>query len=282
MEVIRNRKVLQDFIERQKEMGKRIGFAPTMGALHQGHLSLYEKAKNENDLVISSIFVNPTQFNNPEDLEKYPRDINRDILILEKSGLVDAVYIPEVTDIYPEKTQSQHYDFDGLENEMEGKSRPGHFDGVGTVVEELFRQVQPDHAYFGEKDFQQLAIIKKMVEKKQLPVKIIGVPIYRAENGLALSSRNQRLHEDRKEASKVIYETLKKVNDWFRTVSIPEIKERVKDIFDNQQGMKLEYFLIADENTLQETDFFYKDRNFRAFIVVVVDGVRLIDNMHLD
>lgn len=282
MEVIKNRKVLQDFIERQKEMGKRIGFAPTMGALHQGHLSLYEKAKNENDLVISSIFVNPTQFNNPEDLEKYPRDINRDILILEKSGLVDAVYIPEVTDIYPEKTQSRHYDFDGLENEMEGKSRPGHFDGVGTVVEELFRQVQPDHAYFGEKDFQQLAIIKKMVEKKQLPVKIIGVPIYRAENGLALSSRNQRLHEDRKEASKVIFETLKKVNDWFRTVSIPEIKDRVRDIFDNQQGMKLEYFLIADEKTLQETDFFYKDRNFRAFIVVVVDGVRLIDNMHLD
>ncbi|WP_241331032.1 pantoate--beta-alanine ligase [Chryseobacterium arthrosphaerae] len=282
MEVIKNRKVLQDFIERQKEMGKRIGFAPTMGALHKGHLSLYEEAKKENDLVISSIFVNPTQFNNPEDLEKYPRDINRDILILEKSGLVDAVYIPEVADIYPEKTESRHYDFDGLENEMEGKSRPGHFDGVGTVVEELFRQVQPDNAYFGEKDFQQLAIIRKMVEKTHLPVKIVGVPIYRAENGLALSSRNQRLHEDRKEASKIIYETLKKVNDWFRTVTIPEIKERVTDIFDQQQGMKLEYFLIADEKTLQETDFFYKDRSFRAFIVVVVDGVRLIDNMHLD
>ncbi|WP_153398354.1 pantoate--beta-alanine ligase [Chryseobacterium vaccae] len=282
MEVIKNRKTLQDFIERQKEMGKRIGFAPTMGALHKGHLSLYEEARKENDLVVSSIFVNPTQFNNAEDLEKYPRDVNRDILILENSGLVDAVYIPEVTDIYPEKTESLHYDFDGLENEMEGKSRPGHFDGVGTVVEELFRQVKPDTAYFGEKDFQQLAIIKKMVEKKQLPVKIKGVPIYRAENGLALSSRNQRLHEDRKEVSKIIYETLKKVNDWFRTVTIPEIKERVTDIFDRQQGMKLEYFLIADEDTLKETDFFYKDRNFRAFIVVVVDGVRLIDNMHLD
>lgn len=282
MEVIKNRKTLQDFIERQKEMGKRIGFAPTMGALHNGHLSLYEEARKENDLVVSSIFVNPTQFNNAEDLEKYPRDVNRDILILKNSGLVDAVYIPEVTDIYPEKTESLHYDFDGLENEMEGKSRPGHFDGVGTVVEELFRQVKPDNAYFGEKDFQQLAIIKKMVEKKQLPVKIKGVPIYRAENGLALSSRNQRLHEDRKEVSKIIYETLKKVNDWFRTVTIPEIKERVTDIFDHQQGMKLEYFLIADEDTLKETDFFYKDRNFRAFIVVVVDGVRLIDNMHLD
>ncbi|MGR3854508.1 pantoate--beta-alanine ligase [Chryseobacterium indologenes] len=282
MEVLKNRKVLQDFIERQKEMGKRIGFAPTMGALHKGHLSLYEEARKENDLVISSIFVNPTQFNNPEDLEKYPRDVNRDILILQNSGLVDAVYIPEIADIYPEKAESQRYDFDGLENEMEGKSRPGHFDGVGTVVEELFRQVKPDNAYFGEKDFQQLAIIKKMVEKKHLPVKITGVPIYRAENGLALSSRNQRLHEDRREASKVIYETLKKVNDWFRTVTIPEIKERVADIFDDQQGMKLEYFLIADEKTLQETDFFYKDRSFRAFIVVVVDGVRLIDNMHLD
>lgn len=282
MEVLKSKKTLRDFVERQKEMGKRIGFAPTMGALHNGHLSLYEVAKKENDLVISSIFVNPTQFNNPEDLEKYPRDINGDILILENSGLVDAVYIPEVIDIYPEKTESTHYDFDGLENEMEGKSRPGHFDGVGTVVEELFRQVRPDNAYFGEKDFQQLAIIKKMVEKKQLPIKIKGVPIYRDENGLALSSRNQRLHENRREASKIIYQTLKKVDDWFRVITIPEIKERVADIFDHQQGMQLEYFLIADEDTLKEADFFYKDRNYRAFIVVMVDGVRLIDNMHLD
>lgn len=282
MEVLKSKKVLQDFIERQKEMGKKIGFAPTMGALHNGHLSLYKEARKENDLVVSSIFVNPTQFNNAEDLEKYPRDINRDISILEKSGLVDAVYIPQVSDIYPEKTESQHYEFDGLENEMEGKSRPGHFDGVGTVVEELFRQVKPDSAYFGEKDFQQLAIIKKMVEKKKIPVKIKGVSIFRAENGLALSSRNQRLLQDRKEASKVIFETLNKVNDWFRMVTVPEIKERVQDIFDHQRGMQLEYFLIADEKTLKETDFFYKGRNFRAFIVVMVDGVRLIDNMHLE
>ena len=282
MEVLKNKKTLQDFVERQKEMGKKIGFAPTMGALHNGHLSLYKMAREENDLVISSIFVNPTQFNNAEDLEKYPRNIERDILILKNSGLVDAVYIPEVEDIYPEKAESQNYNFDGLEDEMEGKSRPGHFDGVGTVVEELFHQVKPDNAYFGEKDFQQLAIIRKMVEKKKLPVKIKGVPIYRAENGLALSSRNQRLHEDRRESSKIIYETLKKVNEWFRVITVPEIKQRVADIFDHQQGMDLEYFLIADEDTLKETDFFYKDRNFRAFIVVVVDGVRLIDNMHLD
>lgn len=282
MEVIRNKKTLQDFIERQREMGKKIGFAPTMGALHNGHLSLYEAARAENDLVISSIFVNPTQFNNAEDLKKYPRDTNRDIKILETSGLVDAVYIPEVQDIYPEKAESQPYDFDGLDNEMEGKSRPGHFDGVGTVVEELFRQVKPDNAYFGEKDFQQLAIIKKMTEKKHLHINIHGVDIYRAENGLALSSRNQRLTENRREDSRVIYETLVKVNDWFRTVSIPEIKERVQDIFDDQAGMQMEYFMIADEKTLKETDFFYKDKSYRAFIVVMVDGVRLIDNMHLD
>lgn len=282
MEVLKNKKTLQDFIERQKEMGKKIGFAPTMGALHDGHLSLYKAARADNDLVISSIFVNPTQFNNSDDLKKYPRDINRDIKILHTSGLVDAVYIPEVHDIYPDKAESMHYDFDGLENEMEGKSRPGHFDGVGTVVEELFRQVKPDNAYFGEKDFQQLAIIRKMTEKKQLHINIIGVDIYRAENGLALSSRNQRLTANRRDDSKIIYETLTKVNDWFRTVTVPEIKERVKDIFDDQTGMQMEYFMIADEKTLKETDFFYKDRSYRAFIVVMVDGVRLIDNMHLD
>lgn len=282
MEVLKNKKTLQDFIERQKEMGKKIGFAPTMGALHNGHLSLYEAARKENDLVISSIFVNPTQFNNAEDLEKYPRDTDRDISILENSGLVDAVYLPQVEDIYPEKTESQHYDYDGLENEMEGKSRPGHFDGVGTVVEELFRQVKPNNAYFGEKDFQQLAIISKMVEKKQLPIKIIGVSIYRADNGLALSSRNQRLAEERKSDAKIIFETLIKVKEWFKNISVSEIKEKINEIFSNQENMELEYFLIADEDTLKEIDQKENENSYRAFIVVNVDGVRLIDNMHLD
>lgn len=282
MEVLKNKKTLQDFIERQKEMGKKIGFAPTMGALHNGHLSLYEAARKENDLVISSIFVNPTQFNNAEDLEKYPRDTDRDISILKTSGLVDAVYLPQVEDIYPEKTESQRYDYDGLENEMEGKSRPGHFDGVGTVVEELFKQVKADNAYFGEKDFQQLAIIKKMVEKKLLPIKIKGVSIYRAENGLALSSRNQRLTEARKEEAKIIFETLMKVKKSFKNTSVLNIKENVNEIFHNHKDMELEYFLIADESTLKEIDQREENKSYRAFIVVNVDGVRLIDNMHLD
>jgi pantoate--beta-alanine ligase len=282
MEIFKDKKTLTDYIERQKEMGKRIGFAPTMGSLHKGHLSLYEMAKKENDLVISSIFVNPTQFNNPEDLKKYPRNQNRDIALLEKTEIVDAVYLPEVEDLYPNGLESKTYDFDGLENRMEGKSRPGHFDGVGTVVEELLRQVKPDNAYFGEKDFQQLAIIQKLVAQLKLPIKIYGVPIYREENGLAMSSRNERLAPIQKEAAKVIHETLIKVNDWFRVITVPEINKRVKDIFDDQRGMSLEYFEIADENTLKETDFFYKDQNYRAFIVINVGDVRLIDNMHLE
>lgn len=282
MEILKTKKTLQDFIERQKEMGKRIGFAPTMGALHNGHLSLYKAAREENDLVISSVFVNPTQFNNLEDLEKYPRDTLKDISILEKSGLVDAVYLPQVEDIYPEKTESKKYDYDGLENEMEGKSRPGHFDGVGTVVEELFRQVQPNNAYFGEKDFQQLAIIKKMTEKKHLPVTIKGIPIYRAENGLALSSRNQRLTEERRNESKIIFETLEKTKEWFKNLSVSEIKNKVKDIFEHQNNMELEYFLIADEHTLKEISQKEEGKSHRAFIVVNVDDVRLIDNMHLE
>ena len=268
MEIFKTKKPLLDFVERQKEMGKRIGFAPTMGALHQGHISLYAQARKENDLVISSIFVNPTQFNNPQDLGKYPRNIEKDIQLLEESGFVDAVYIPEVSDIYPEVLESKEYDFDGLENEMEGKFRPGHLNGVGTVVEELFRQVKPDNGYFGDKDYQQLAIIKKLTEKLKLPIKIYGVPIFREKNGLAMSSRNQRLNPEEREAAKIIYETLVKVNDWFRVITIPEINDRVQEIFDDQPGMKLEYFEIADEATLKQTDFFYKDKSYRAFISI--------------
>lgn len=279
MKVLNSKKSLVDYIERQKEMGKKIGFAPTMGALHAGHISLYEAAKKENDEIISSIFINPTQFNNPDDLKKYPKTLEKDLEMLEKAG-VDAVYVPDVEDIYPDGLKSKHYDFGGIENEMEGKARPGHFDGVGTVVEELFRQVKPDNAYFGEKDFQQLMIIKKLVELLKLPIKIHGVDIYREPNGLAMSSRNMRLTEKQREDAKIIHETLLKVNDWFKIITIPEIKNRVEEIFENSD-FKLEYFTIADEETLKETDFFYKDKNYRAFIVVHADQVRLIDNMHL-
>ena len=279
MKVLKSKKTLIDYVERQREMGKKIGFAPTMGALHEGHLSLYKAAKKENDEVISSIFVNPTQFNNPDDFQKYPKTLEKDLELLEKAG-VDAVYVPNVEEMYPDGLNSKKYDFDGLENEMEGKYRPGHFDGVGTIVEELFRQVQPHNAYFGEKDYQQLAIIKKMVEKTKLPVKIHGVPTLREEDGLAMSSRNVRLTETQRKEATIIYETLTKVKEWFKVISLEEIKQKVTDIFRNS-NFELEYFVIADEETLKETDFLYKDKNYRAFIVAYAGDVRLIDNMHL-
>lgn len=282
MQVFYDKNSFSEYIKSQKDQHKTIGFAPTMGALHAGHISLYEEARRDNDIVISSIFVNPTQFNNPEDLEKYPRTVEDDIKKLEDSELVDAVYIPRVEDIYPNGMQRKHYDFGGIENEMEGSARPGHFDGVGTVVEELFVQVQPDNAYFGEKDFQQLKIIEKLVEVLDLKIKIYGVKIHREENGLAMSSRNMRLSDDERKASSLIYKTLKKVNDKSKTTSISTIKERVSKIFKEEENMDLEYFMIADEETLKEADFFSEDRNFRAFIVVNVGNVRLIDNLHLD
>lgn len=280
MKVLRNKKTLIDYIERQREMGKKIGFAPTMGALHLGHISLYEAAKKENDEVISSIFVNPTQFNNADDFEKYPQTLEDDLKLLENAG-VDAVYVPKAIDIYPEGLKSKHYDFDGLDQEMEGKFRPGHFDGVGTVVEELLRQVQPHNAYFGEKDYQQLAIIKIMVKKTNLPVKIHGVPTLREQSGLALSSRNLRLDEKQRKEAVIIYETLLKAKEWFKSLSPKEIKERVENIF-KVSNFELEYFTITDEETLRETETFQEGKNYRAFLVAYAGDVRLIDNMHLE
>lgn len=281
MVILESKKQLEQYISEQKKNNKTIGFAPTMGALHDGHISLYQMARPENEIVISSIFVNPTQFNNPEDLEKYPRTIDADLEKLKQSKLVDAVYLPQIEDIYPEKAESQTYDFDGLENEMEGKMRPGHFDGVGTVVEELFKQVQPDNAYFGEKDFQQLAIIRKLVEKKNLKINIFGAPIYREKNGLAMSSRNMRLSDEERDFAKIIYETLLKVKNSFQEKDIPSLKTMVEDIFSNIKGFDLEYFTITDESSLKETETTEPNQNYRAFIVVNVGSVRLIDNIGL-
>ena len=280
IKILKNRQELSDYILKIKENGQKIGFAPTMGALHEGHLSLYEKARKENDIVISSIFVNPTQFNNPEDLEKYPRTIEKDIELLQQTQNVDAVYIPQIEDIYSNGLERKNYDFEGLENEMEGKFRLGHFDGVGTVVEELFRQVQPDNAYFGEKDFQQLMIIKKLVEKLSLPINIIGMPIYREKNGLAMSSRNMRLTPEQRESAKIIFETLVKVKDLFHQQTLDEIHQFVENTFKNSD-FELEYFIITNEKTLREISEIKSGETYRAFIVVIIDGVRLIDNIQL-
>lgn len=260
----------------------QIGFVPTMGALHDGHISLVKTALEENEIVVVSIFVNPTQFNNATDLETYPRTQEDDLARLRELQKELFVYIPTVEDIYDNGVNSKTYNFGPIEFEMEGKHRPGHFDGVGTIVSKLFNIVQPDRAYFGEKDFQQLQIIKKLVEIEKSPIEIIGCPIIREANGLALSSRNQRLSKQRREEASIIYETLMEVREKFSTHSIPSLNKLVVERFLPMSGMELEYFEIADEKTLRTRTRKNSSTKFRAFIVVVVDEVRLIDNMPLN
>ena len=260
---------------------KSIGFVPTMGALHQGHLSLIEKSLQNNVVTVVSIFVNPTQFNNAEDLKKYPRTLEADIEKIATVSKNVVVYAPSVEDIYEGETQSQQYSFDGLEHQMEGKFRPGHFDGVGTVVKKLFEIVVPTNAYFGEKDFQQLQIVKKLVEKEKLPVKIIGCSIFREKNGLAMSSRNERLTSDERKNASLIFKTLTQAKKLFGTKSANEVSHWVENEFAKQKQFELEYFQIANEATLLPCIRKNKNKKYRAFIAVFVNNIRLIDTISL-
>lgn len=259
-----------------------IGFVPTMGALHQGHLALVEKALVNNDVVFVSVFVNPTQFNNSDDLLKYPRTLEKDLEMLDLLSKDILVFAPSVDVMYQGNTVSQSFDFDGLEHEMEGKFRPRHFDGVGTVVKRLFEIVRPDNAYFGEKDFQQLQIIRKLVEKNNIPVNIIGCEIHREPSGLAMSSRNERLTDDEKKAASFIYKTLKSAKDMFGTKSANKVTEWVTKQFENNELLKLEYFIIANVDTLKTVKRKSNNNVYRAFIAVYASDIRLIDNIALN
>jgi len=280
MRIFNNKKDLKDCLLDYKTNKKTIGFVPTMGALHQGHLSLIEKAKQKNDIVVVSIFVNPTQFNNIEDLEKYPKTIENDIRLLT-SASCDILFSPLVAEIYPKNVASEKFNFDGLEHQMEGKFRDGHFDGVGTVVKALFEIITPKKAYFGQKDFQQLQIVKKMVKKHHLPVKVKGCPIYREEDGLAMSSRNARLPKEQRSIAPFIYKTLQKIQQKFDTKNISEINEWLENEFKKQPLLTLEYFTIADEKTLKSAESKKANKKYRAFIAVFAGSVRLIDNIRL-
>ncbi len=261
---------------------KSVGFVPTMGALHIGHVSLVEQASKENDCVVVSIFVNPTQFDNPNDLKKYPRTIENDISLLKNISKNIFVFSPNASDLYDQNISSKHYNYSGIENEMEGKHRNGHFDGVGTVLNLFFRTVKPNKAYFGEKDFQQLQIVKKLVEIEKLPVKIIGCPIVRENSGLAMSSRNKRLTSKELEEATLIYKTLLKVKENFKNSSISKLNNLVEEEFKNNPSLTLEYFEIADIETLKTSIYKGKKKKYRAFIACFIGGVRLIDNMALN
>lgn len=283
MRVFDNKIELSAYISGITSKGETLGFVPTMGALHDGHLSLVNFGLEDNDYVVVSIFVNPTQFNNPEDLKKYPRTLDRDVNLLKTvSDTKIIVYAPSVDDIYEGNTSSEHFTFGGLEHEMEGAFRPGHFDGVGTIVKRLLEIVKPNKAYFGQKDFQQLQIVKKMVELHNISTEIIGCPIYRADDGLAMSSRNERLKPEYRKAAPFIYQTLKTVKAKFGTKSAKKVTEWVTKQFENHELLELEYFLIADTKTLKPVKRKSIKKVYRAFIAVYADDIRLIDNIALN
>lgn len=273
---------LRVHLQKIQSQNSTIGFVPTMGALHLGHLSLMKESLQHNTTTVVSIFVNPTQFNNPEDLEKYPRTLERDLEKIKTLSEAVVVYAPSVEDIYEGNTQATRFDYDGLEFQMEGAHRPGHFDGVGTIVKKLFEIVEPTNAYFGEKDFQQLQIVKKMVQKNHLPVIVHGCPIHRENNGLAMSSRNERLSEDARKEAAFIYKILKKAKTEFQNHSAKEVITFVEKAFQKHPNFQLEYFEIADEATLLPCQRKSKTKKYRGFIAVFINNVRLIDNISLN
>ena len=261
-----------------------IGFVPTMGALHDGHIALMKTAALENDVLAVSIFVNPTQFNSSTDLDKYPRNVGKDIELIyshfDKEQTI--IYTPDVDDVYSDQIIAKHYAYGGLENKMEGASRPGHFDGVGTILEFLFHLFKPARAYFGEKDFQQLQIVKSLREQLALDLEIIGCPISREDSGLARSSRNGRLTDLGWITAAKIYQSLLLAKEMYASGKYDRIQKTVEQTYDKIENLDLEYFTIAREDDLETAvPAEMPQKGLRAFVVAHVDGVRLIDNMKL-
>ena len=258
--------------------GKIVSFIPTMGSLHEGHLSLLQKAKESSDIVICSIFVNPTQFNNFSDLEKYPRTNEIDIKILTEKKCT-ILYLPEVSDLYQKNEQAKQFYFDGLDNFMEGERRKGHFNGVATIVEKLFSFISPEKAFFGEKDLQQLQIIKYISKQLQFPIEIIGVPTKREQSGLAMSSRNKLLSEKNLQKATLIYQTLQFIKENSRNFTLVELKKFAIERFSNQIDLNLEYLEIVSLDKLQPISELRNKNENAACIAASISSVRLIDNI---
>ena len=268
---------LRTFLATARAEGRRIGLVPTMGALHEGHASLVRRAVAENDVVVVSDFVNPTQFNDKNDLLKYPRTLEADCELLEKEGAA-YVFAPSVEEVYPEPDTRQ-FSYAPLDTVMEGKYRPGHFNGVCQIVSKLFMMVEPDKAYFGEKDFQQLAIIREMVKQMQFPLQIVGCPIVREADGLALSSRNARLSDEQRQQALNISRTLFQSKEYAASHTVAETQQFVEDAIAASEGLELEYFELVDGTTLQKISR-WEDTDYAVGCITVYCGeVRLIDNI---
>ena len=277
MKLVHTINELRTELEVLRKVGKKIGFVPTMGALHNGHASLVRRAVEENDIVVVSVFVNPTQFNDKNDLLKYPRTLEADCELLKKVGAA-YVFAPSVEEIYPEPDTRQ-FSYAPLDTVMEGKFRPGHFNGVCQVVSKLFMIVEPDKAYFGEKDFQQLAIIREMVKQMKFPLEIVGCPIVREEDGLALSSRNARLSDEQRQQALNISKTLFASQEYAVAHSVAETQKFVEDSIASSEGLELEYFELVDGITLQKISDWNESDYVVGCITVFCGEVRLIDNI---
>src|SRR5690554_580127 len=278
MQIITSSTEMLDFADKQRSKSIQIGFIPTMGALHAGHISLIEASKSQNNLSVCSIFVNPTQFNEASDFNKYPRQVETDIKKLKEAGC-DVVFVPEVKDIYP-KPDNTLYKLGSIAEKIEGAHRPGHFNGVASVVKRLLELVKPHNAYFGLKDYQQYLVIKKLVEQYRLNVNIIGCPIKREESGLAMSSRNQLLTVKGEEIASNLYKSLCLVKKAVLEYPAHELEKIGFAYLESKEGIKPEYFVVVDKNTLEPPED-NQNRDLIALVAGHVDGVRLIDNMFL-
>lgn len=277
MNIVHTIKDLQAGLAALRAQGKTVGLVPTMGALHAGHASLVKRCVAENDAAVVSVFVNPTQFNDKNDLAKYPRTLEADCRLLETCGVAFA-FAPSVEEMYPEP-DTRHFSYPPLDTVMEGAFRPGHFNGVCQIVSKLFDIVKPDRAYFGEKDFQQLAIIREMVRQMHFPLKIVGCPIVREDDGLALSSRNTRLSAEQRQQALRISKTLFESRDYAATHTVAETQQFVEDAIAAAPGLRLEYFELVDGNTLQRIAN-WEDTEYAVGCITVFCGdVRLIDNI---
>ncbi|MBD1434237.1 pantoate--beta-alanine ligase [Sphingobacterium sp. DN00404] len=281
MNIFRTRQALQTYLDGPRKATLRIALIPTMGALHEGHLSLLKEAQQIADIVVCSIFVNPTQFNDPGDLEKYPRPEENDLRLLQEIGC-DVAFLPSVEEMYGPAEEPWHLDLGNLEQVWEGEKRPGHFQGVTQIVYKLFRLVEPDIACFGQKDFQQVMVIQRLIELKKLPVRLHIVPTVRNEEGLALSSRNMRLSEVGKRKALVLYRALSHIKRHFKDHDLNILRQEALDILHQEKEIDIEYLAICETRSLQEIDRIDPAKNHVALLVAWVEGVRLIDNMLLD
>ena len=277
MKTVSSIQELKAYLAAERQDNKQVGFVPTMGALHAGHLSLVKRCREENDVCVVSVFVNPTQFNDKHDLETYPRTLDKDCALLETAGC-DYVFAPSVEEMYPEP-DTRTFDFGTVSAVMEGARRPGHFNGVAQIVSKLFYAVEPNRAYFGEKDFQQIAVIRAMVKQLQIPVEIVACPIVREADGLALSSRNVRLTSEQRQKAPLIARTLKESVTFAAGKSVQEVIDYVVNRINAEPDMRVEYFEIVDGNTMEAIGQ-WTDTTYPVGCITVYCGeVRLIDNI---